>query len=244
MKSRNLEETARLAAAPWWARTMRRTIDVAAGVTLSVVTLPVVLGAAVLSAVVLRAWPFFVQERIGLDGRPFRFLKIRTLPVTAPKYTDKHSLKGHDIPRFCRALRDLHIDELPQLYLVVAGQMTLVGPRPEMPFLHERLPSHFAALRTSVRPGCTGLWQVSESCAGLIEDAPEYDCYHLAHRSLRLDAWILLQTVGKLLRPRRRITLQDVPAWAVPAPVTITLGEHADSEATPAYASVPVTAGS
>jgi lipopolysaccharide/colanic/teichoic acid biosynthesis glycosyltransferase len=191
----------------------RRAIELAVTVVLVVVTLPVMVAAAIGSAVVLRAWPLFVQERVGRDGVPFRFVKIRTLPTSVPRYLDKHALAAHEVPRFCRALRRLHLDELPQLFLVLTGRMGLVGPRPEMAVLHERLDPDFARLRTSVRPGCTGMWQISSGCGDLIGSHPEYDRHYLANRSLRLDLWILARTVLMVLG-RDTVHLADVPVWA------------------------------
>ena len=91
-------------------------------------------------------------------------MKMRTLPTSCPSYTDKHQLDHVHIPAFCRLLRRLHLDELPQLVLVLWGHMSLVGPRPEMRHLHEQIDPDFARVRTSTRPGCTGLWQISEAC--------------------------------------------------------------------------------
>lgn len=192
---------------------MRRMVDLVAATVLLTLALPVIVPAALGCAVALRAWPFFVQQRIGRDGRPFRFVKLRTLPTTVPRYQDKLSLTMDDVPRFCRVLRLAHIDELPQLALVITGRMSLVGPRPEMPALHARLEPTFARVRTSVRPGCTGLWQVSRDCVRLIGERPQYDVFYVANRGVRLDLWILGRTLAKMLR-RRTVTLADVPGWA------------------------------
>lgn len=192
----------------------RRTFDIVVSVVLLVVTLPVIVVAAVGSAISLRAWPFFTQDRVGRDGRLFRFVKVRTLPVHVPTYIDKHQLDADRIPAFCRALRRLHLDELPQLLLVVRGHMSLVGPRPEMAYLHEQMAPEFAALRTAVRPGCTGLWQVSEACTDLISAAPEYDEAYLARRTLRLDLWVLAQTARKMVGVGKVVTLDTIPGWA------------------------------
>jgi len=197
----------------------KRCFDVVVAMALALVALPMIVLAALGSAVSLRAWPFFTQERIGRHGERFRFVKIRTLPVTVERYIDKHQLDLTSVPAFCRLLRRLHLDELPQLFLVVRGQMSLVGPRPEMPHLHERMPADFGSLRTSIRPGCTGLWQVSDSCTDLIGISPEYDRFYVTNRSLRLDLWVLFRTVLKMAGVRRRLTLATVPAWAAPAQV-------------------------
>jgi lipopolysaccharide/colanic/teichoic acid biosynthesis glycosyltransferase len=195
----------------------QRVVDILLAGVLIVLTLPMMLVAAVGSAVALRAWPFFTQDRVGRDGQLFRFVKIRTLPVHTPRYTDKHQLKAAEIPRFCAMLRRLHLDELPQLFLVVRGRMSMVGPRPEMAWLHDQMPEDFATARTSVRPGATGLWQVSEACADLIHASPDYDLFYLANRSLRLDLWVLGRTTKKMLGIGGRVTLATVPDWAIPA---------------------------
>ena len=138
-------------------------------------------------------------------------MKVRTLPVDTPGYVDKHQLDHSRIPPFCRLLRRLHLDELPQLLLVLRGHMSLVGPRPEMAYLHDLMAPDFAELRTSVRPGCTGLWQISEACIDLISRTPEYDRYYLAQRSLHLDLWVLYRTALKMVGLGATISLDDVP---------------------------------
>lgn len=198
---------------------LKRAKDILLASLLILVTLPVLLGAAVVSAVALRAWPFFVQSRTGLDGKPFRFLKIRTLPTDMPPEILKRDLHLELVPPACRMLRRLHLDELPQLFLVLTGRMSLVGPRPEMTKFQDRLDPVFAAERATVRPGCTGLWQIGEACTGLLDEAPEYDRFYLRHQTLRLDVWILWRTARMMLGRGRLARLDDIPAWAVPAPV-------------------------
>ena len=160
--------------------------------------LPVIVAAAVASAVTYRAWPFFVHERVGRGGRAIKIAKIRTLPATTNAYTDKYSLRSIRVPSHMRLMRRLHLDELPQLWHVVTGDLAFVGPRPEMRVLHEQLPPEFAAIRTSVEPGLTGLWQISPHNSGLIGERPEYDVLYISHRSARLDRWIIGQTVRKM----------------------------------------------
>ena len=205
----------------------RRAFDLVVATVLLLSTLPVIVLLAIGSAIALRAWPFFVQDRVGRDGETFRFLKIRTLPPQTNAYADKYALAEVRIPRFTLLLRALHLDELPQLLLVVLGHMSLVGPRPEMPTLHAELPAELARTRVLVRPGVTGLWQVGVHCDGLIGEAPEYDSFYVAHQSLRLDLWILAQTARKVVRGGRgQVTLGDVPAWSAGA--TGTASAHLD----------------
>jgi lipopolysaccharide/colanic/teichoic acid biosynthesis glycosyltransferase len=216
----------------------RRAFDIAVSTVLLLLTLPIVLIAAVGSAISLGAWPFFSQGRIGRDGDRFLFLKIRTLRPDVPGYIDKHQLDQSQIPAFCRLLRRLHLDELPQLLLVLQGKMSLVGPRPEMGYLHNRMPEAFAELRTSVRPGCTGLWQVSEASTELISESPQYDHFYLTHRTLRLDLWILYRTAINMVGIGECITLADVPAWARRDDVVA----HVDAGLSEPAISLPATA--
>jgi lipopolysaccharide/colanic/teichoic acid biosynthesis glycosyltransferase len=207
---------------------MKRTIEVVLAAALLVMVLPVLLLVLVGSAIALRDSPVFVQSRVGRYGVPFRVIKVRTLPRATPTYASKYELESCQIPTFCRAVRGLHLDELPQLLHVLAGQMGLVGPRPEMPQLEERMDPAFAELRTSVRPGCTGLWQVSDAQFGLIAEHPEFDEYYLSHQSLRLDLWILwrtaVQAVPFLDRPP--VSFADLPPWA-PVPIEVRIAEYA-----------------
>ncbi len=192
----------------------KRVTDFVVGVPLALLVLPFLVVLAVGSAVTLRAWPLFIQRRVGRGGREFPFLKLRTLPTTVPPAADKYHLRDVRIPAFCRFLRHSHLDELPQLLLVPVGWMSLVGPRPEMPEILARYPSELAAARSCVRPGCTGLWQVSTSVSHLIYEAPEYDLSYVREGSLRLDLWILARTLRLYLPRARYIELSDIPRWA------------------------------
>jgi len=193
----------------------RRTFDVIASAALLMVTLPVMAVAVAGSALSLRTSPFFIQDRVGRGGELFRFVKIRTLRAAVPAYVDKHQLDPAQIPAFCRLLRRFHLDELPQLLLVLRGRMSLVGPRPEMEHLHRSLPTDFAALRTTVRPGCTGLWQVSDACTDLIGASPEYDSLYLSERTLRFDLWVLARTALKMTGIGPTVTIEDIPDWVI-----------------------------
>lgn len=193
---------------------VRRGFDIVGATALLVVAVPMIVVFAAILAVSLRAWPFFAQTRVGRDGASFRFLKLRTLPPTAPAYADKYAIQSVEIPAFARLLRATHLDELPQLFLVLAGRMSLVGPRPEMPKLHESFSARHQATREAVRPGCAGIWQVSVDNHRLIHEAPAYDLFYSEQASLRLDLWILWRT-ALLAVGGRRVSLDDVPGWAL-----------------------------
>ena len=194
---------------------MKRLLDLAVGSLIALAALPALATLAIVGAVVWRANPFFVQERVGRSGRTFRLWKLRSLPTCAPAYADKYALAGVAIPRYGVWLRRLHLDELPQIFHVITNRMSLVGPRPEMPFLHDQMPDDFAAERVVVRPGLTGLWQISPAVDGLIVEAPEYDRAYVAAHRVRLDIWILYRTAVQMLGASP-VTLAEIPAWVSP----------------------------
>lgn len=191
----------------------KRALDLAIAIPAAVLTLPLVLVFAAISWFKYREFPLFRQPRLGHGGEEFTFWKIRTLPSIAPDTADKYQLQALPIPRFAQVLRNHHLDELPQLWLVVAGKMTLVGPRPEMPTLSASFDQSFVAERLAVRPGCTGLWQVSKGSRGLIGEAPEWDRHYVNHTTLRLDLWIMFRTVLMMARMREVTELTDIPRW-------------------------------
>jgi lipopolysaccharide/colanic/teichoic acid biosynthesis glycosyltransferase len=181
----------------------RRALDLLLGGSLLVLTLPIVLLACLAIVLATRSSPLLFQRRIGWQGRPFTMLKLRTMragdelsrPLAAkPQVDDRVTAVG-------RVLRRTSIDELPQLVNVLLGQMTLVGPRPG-------LPSEVAAYRCSwrrrlgVRPGLTGLWQVSGRSSVPPERWMALDRAYVRRRGLRLDLWILLRTVTAVLSMR------------------------------------------
>ena len=134
--------------------------------------------------------------------------KFRTMRVTSDAYA--LSPAGDDDPRITRIGRLLRmggLDELPQLVNVLKGDMSLVGPRPEMPFIVQRY-SALERQRLRVRPGITGLWQLSPDRHTQIHENIEYDLYYVSNRSLLLDAIILLETllftVAVMFRALRR----------------------------------------
>jgi lipopolysaccharide/colanic/teichoic acid biosynthesis glycosyltransferase len=188
----------------------KRLVDLTLGTLLAAAVLPVILVLAIPTAVSVRAWPFFFQRRVGFHGRLFWVPKLRTLPPNAPCAADKYAIRSLAIGRFCAFLRKTHLDELPQLLVVPSGRMSLVGPRPELPEILGRYPAEFAAVRAQVRPGCTGLWQISVDSKRLILEAPQYDNYYVRSISFRSDVAILLRTIPACLFERFKTRL-DAP---------------------------------
>lgn len=137
---------------------------------------------------------FFRQRRVGKDGRLFEMLKFRTmheaLSGDAPKPQDTSDPR---VTRLGRWLRRTSLDEIPQFWNVLRGDMSLVGPRPEMPFIVASY-SEADRARLSVKPGITGLWQISYARLRPIHANLDYDLYYVEHQSLLLDLVILFLT--------------------------------------------------
>lgn len=191
----------------------KRVFDMVLGSLLAVMALPIILVLAAAVATSLRTWPFFSQVRIGRGGQPFRIIKLRTLPRRSPRYASKYELDQEELPGLVRYLRATHLDELPQLMLVPFGKMSLVGPRPEMEMLHHQLDPEFASLRTIVRPGCAGLWQITPAASQLIGESPQYDICYLRNISLSFDLWILWRSLLLMSGLRPPCSFRDLPGW-------------------------------
>ena len=182
----------------------KRACDLSVGLVLSLLTLPLVVLIAIGSLVCFRANPFFVQHRIGLDGRSFGVIKLRSLPTTIRQDANRRELEeSHEASGWSRFLRTTHFDELPQLWQVVVGQMSLVGPRPMIPGIVAHMNPGFTAQRHAVRPGLTGLWQISEAGIDLILSEERLDTLYIERACFALDARILVATLLQTLGARR-----------------------------------------
>jgi lipopolysaccharide/colanic/teichoic acid biosynthesis glycosyltransferase len=166
---------------------------------LLVVAFPVMIVSAVLIKMTSPGPVFYRQERVGQGGRLFTLCKFRTMindaekhvgPVWAAKDDDRVTPVG-------RILRRMRIDELPQVYNVLRGDMSLVGPRPERPFFVERHKALQGA-RLAVKPGLTGLAQVRSFYDLKPAHKVKYDYLYIQNRSFLLNIYILLQTIPVL----------------------------------------------
>lgn len=173
----------------------KRALDLAAALALMLLALPIMILVAFLIRASSSGPVLFQQERVGRGGKPFTIYKFRSMHANAPRY-GRSPEDGRD-PRITpvgRILRKTSLDELPQLWNVFRGEMTLVGPRPEMPYV---VAGYSAAerRRLSVPQGLTGLWQLSADRKYSIHQSLEYDAYYVENRGFFLDAAILLHTV-------------------------------------------------
>ena len=172
----------------------KRIFDFATAAFLLLATLPLWLIMAACIRFDSKGPVFFHQTRVGRGGKHFELYKFRTMHVNVPKY-GLHPTSGAD-PRITRAgrwLRKTSLDELPQLINILKGDMSLVGPRPEMPFIVERYNAHHRE-RLKVTPGLTGLWQLSADRSFLIHENIQYDLYYIRDRNFFMDIAILFHT--------------------------------------------------
>ncbi len=199
----------------WLALACSRLLDFCVATLVGIAVLPVICVAVIAIKLVDPGPGFFTQNRQGKDGRPFKFLKLRTMRVHSevwlrdhlsqnPTARDPRIYRDARDPRILpvvgRLLRRYSIDELPQIWNVVRGDMSLVGPRALPDYHCELLNPEFLALRSRVRPGITGLWQVEGRSNADPSSIESYDSQYLNHWSLRADLRILCRTIACVLR--------------------------------------------
>lgn len=181
---------------------MHHFINMLLALIIILILLPV--GVLISLAIVLESWGpvFYSQERVGFRGKLFHVIKFRSMRVDAENDTGPiwASKKDPRVTRVGSVLRKLRMDEIPQLWNVLRGDMNLVGPRPERPHFVNILRDHisFYDLRHSVRPGITGWAQVMAAYGDSIESSllkVEYDIFYIQHKSISFDMYILLRTI-------------------------------------------------
>jgi len=189
---------------------VKRAMDLVGAAVLLLLFAPVFVVVALLVRVTSRGPVFFRQERAGLHGRPFRVLKFRTMvadwsltPDEQAAFERQFKLE-HDrrVTAVGRFLRKSSLDELPQLWNVIRGEMSLVGPRPVVSDEIEQMYSDVAEVLLSVRPGLTGLWQVSGRSSLPYGDRVRLDLEYVEHHNLRFDLGVLARTPWAVLSGR------------------------------------------
>lgn len=186
---------------------VKRIFDITASLILLVLTLPVIALFAVLVKLDSKGPAFFRQTRVGLYGEPFTLIKLRSMRTDAEKDGAKWAEENDPrITRLGRFIRKVRIDELPQTWSVLKGQMSFVGPRPEVPSFVESLEEEipFYGERHMVKPGITGWAQINYPYGASVEDSRcklEYDLYYAKNYTPFLDFVILLQTLRVILWP-------------------------------------------
>ena len=191
---------------------VKRLFDVAAVLSASLVVGPLILLLALLVAAD-GSNPFYWNERVGRRGRNFRMLKLRTMVPDADKMLEDYLSRNAEarlewnstqklktdprITRIGRFLRKTSLDELPQLWNVLTGDMSLVGPRPMMP---SQRPLYHGLAYYSLRPGITGIWQVSDRNESAFSKRAEYDSEYDEKLTFGMDIWLLWSTVRVVLK--------------------------------------------
>jgi sugar transferase (PEP-CTERM system associated) len=184
----------------------KRVFEILASVVLLALTWPVIVVTAILIKFESRGPVLYKQERVGLSGKTFQVLKLRSMRSDAERdgvavWATSNDSRTTRIGKFIRKTR---IDELPQLFNVLRGEMSFVGPRPERPVFVSKLAEDLAFydVRHTVKPGITGWAQVRFSYASTLDEAKKklhYDLYYVKNHSLFLDVVILFQTVRVIL---------------------------------------------
>ena len=174
---------------------IKQSIDFFTSVFLLILISPFFIVFALLIKIDSKGPVFFKQDRIGKNGKNFKIYKFRSLFCDAEPY-EVNPLDSKDarITRFGRFLRKTSLDEIPQLINVIKGEMSLVGPRPEMPFIASGY-TDIHRERLKILPGITGLWQLSGDRRKAIHENMEYDLYYKNNMSFFLDLAILLETL-------------------------------------------------
>ena len=198
-------------------RLIKCSLDLALAVLLLLLSAPVILVLAIVVRLVSPGPAFFTQVREGLEGKPFRAWKLRTMHPDAEERLKRHLAEHpsaqaewnrymkleHDprlLPGIGRFMRRWSLDELPQLWNVVKGEMSLVGPRAFPDYHLQAFDSEFRALRRKVKPGITGYWQVRVRSNGDLEVQKKLDSCYIHNWSLWFDVYILGRTVITVLK--------------------------------------------
>ncbi|MGB8479620.1 MAG: exopolysaccharide biosynthesis polyprenyl glycosylphosphotransferase [Acidobacteriaceae bacterium] len=181
--------------APWHYAIAKRMADLIVSSLLLVLFSPLLFLIAFLIRLDSSGPALFVQKRVGRNGELFDMYKFRSMHTNTPRY-DVSPTQSCDprITRIGRFLRRISLDELPQLMNVFLGNMSLVGPRPEMPFIAQHYNCR-QRQRLQVTPGITGLWQLSADRALPIHENVEYDLYYIRNRTFFMDIAILIHTL-------------------------------------------------
>ena len=184
---------------------IKRTFDILVSILLLIVLLLPMLVIALMIRIGSPGKAIFSQRRAGRHGRPFTILKFRTMRIGADPYAGSpHSGKDPRLTRLGRFLRETSLDELPQLFNVILGQMSLVGPRPLYERQAEQWDEH-QRRRLEVRPGVTGYAQAYGRGQLTIEEKIEMDVRYVDNRGFWFDLRIILRTVANIFRPRGEV---------------------------------------
>jgi exopolysaccharide biosynthesis polyprenyl glycosylphosphotransferase len=191
---------------PEWEKKLKRLMDIIVSLLILLLSVPITILTSIAIKIDSKGPIFFKQERLGQNGKPFKVFKFRSMindaeKLTGPVWSQKNDPRVTRMGRFVRRAR---IDEIPQMFNVLKGEMSLVGPRPERAFFVEKLSQEipYYKRRLKVRPGVTGWAQIKHKYDETIEDVKiklRYDLFYIENMSIRMDFKILLRTVFVVL---------------------------------------------
>lgn len=179
----------------------KRLLDLIFAIIIGICTLPLMIMAAIIVKLESKGPIFFVQERIGEGNKKFNIIKFRSMTTDAEKNGPQWASKNDNrVTRWGKIMRATRIDELPQLWNVLRGEMSFVGPRPEREYFIQQLEKEipYYNLRHTVKPGLTGWAQVMYPYGASVEDAYrklQYDLYYIKHHDIIFDIKVLLKTI-------------------------------------------------
>ena len=178
---------------------IKRGLDLIFGLIFFIVSIPFIIVFGILIKLTSRGPVFYRQERVGYMGKPFDMIKLRSMrqdaeAKTGPTWAQKDDPRVTPVGRFMRRTK---IDEMPQFWNVLKGDMSLVGPRPERPYFTEKFYEHNHAFpqRLRIKPGVTGYSQVHGGYDMTPDTRIQMDKYYMKHFSVHMDFWIILETV-------------------------------------------------
>ena len=192
---------------------IKRLIDLFGSMIGAIIISPILIIIALLIKLTSKGPVFFKQERLGKDGKSFKILKFRTMVVNAEKIGDGLSVKSQNdnrITRIGRLLRATSLDELPQLFNVILGQMSLVGPRPPVTYFpydgYNDYPE-WAKKRFTMRPGVTGLTQVTVRNSVSWDERIKVDNEYIDSFNVWFDIKLLFKTIGRIFKSQNIYTV-------------------------------------
>lgn len=187
---------------PEWEKKLKRVLDIFASLTILILSAPLTIASAIIIKLESRGPIFYKQERLGLNGKAFKVMKFRSMVNDAEKKSGPVWAQKNDprVTKFGNIMRKTRIDEIPQMFNILKGDMSLVGPRPERAHFVEMLSKEIPLYkrRMTVRPGVTGWAQVKHKYDESIDDVKtklKYDLFYIENMSIRMDISIMFRTI-------------------------------------------------